>query len=306
MTQNRCRYERQLRFICYACGMQLIPIQTPLLKPGDDLANILQNSAEIQAGDILVISSKAIATVEGTAIDLSKIRPSQEAKQWSAKTGRSPEFTEATLDEMKRLHGKVIGDCPGAILTEVKPEGLRSGTILTANAGMDESNVKKGWAIGWPRDPVASTCKIRRKLQEDVEEKSGKRKEENELLTFLFPLSSFNTYPHSSYRTKPIAIILSDSCCHPRRLGVTAFALVCCGIDPVVSLKGKEDLYAKKMRITTEAVADQLATAANILMGNDAQSVPAVIIREHGIPLTDFEGWVPGIESKEDLFREIL
>lgn len=250
--------------------MLLIPIQTPLLNSGDDLASIFVHASEIQAGDILVISSKAIATVEGAAIDLSKMRPSDEAKEWSVKTGRSPQFMEATLDEMKRLHGKIIGDCPGAILTEVKPTGLSTGTILTANAGMDESNVEKGWAIGWPMNPLQSAKNIRKKL-------GGK-----------------------------IAVLISDSCCHPRRLGVTAFALVACGIDPTSNLIGRKDLFQKNMRITTEAVADQLATTANILMGNDAQSIPAVIIRDHGLLLSDFEGWIPGIEPEEDLFRGIL
>ena len=103
-----------------------------------------------------------------------------------------------------------------------------------------------------------------------------------------------------------IAIIVTDSCCRPRRLGVTAFALVAAGLDALVSLKGRDDLFGKKMRITTEAVADQLATAANMLMGNEAQAVPAVIVRDHGMELSEFAGWVPGIEPEEDLFRGIV
>ncbi|MBI3332267.1 coenzyme F420-0:L-glutamate ligase [Candidatus Peregrinibacteria bacterium] len=250
--------------------MLLIPIQTPLLRSGDDLATILQKHGAIQAGDIVVISSKAVATTEGAAIDLSKMKATEEAEEWNKKTGRSPEFCETVLNELKRLHGKAVGHCPGAILTEVKPEGLAVGTILTANAGLDESNVEKGKAIGWPRDPMTSAKKLRDAL-------GGK-----------------------------IGILITDSCCRPRRLGVTAFALVTAGVDPLVSLKGREDLYGEKMRITTEAVADQLATAANMLMGNEAQAVPAVIVRDHGIELSDVAGWVPGIEPAEDLFRGIL
>ena len=70
--------------------------------------------------------------------------------------------------------------------------------------------------------------------------------------------------------------------------------------------KGKQDLFGKELKITTEAIADQLATAANTLMGNASQSTPIVIIRDHGIPLSDFAGWVPGIEPSADLFRGIL
>ena len=60
------------------------------------------------------------------------------------------------------------------------------------------------------------------------------------------------------------------------------------------------------MTITVEATADQLATAANTLMGNAAQAVPAVIIRDHGLSFSDFCGWVPGIEKEEDLFERAV
>lgn len=260
----------RLPLLRYSVRMHLIPLSTPLLKSGDDLAAILSASAKIQEGDILVISSKAISTVECGAIDLSAITVSKDAKEWSKKTGRSPEFCEAVLMELKQLHGKAVSACPGAILTEVRPDGLPSGTILTANAGLDESNIQKGFAIGWPVDMVKSV--------QNISSKIGKR----------------------------TAVIISDSCCVPRRRGVTAFALVCAGIDPVVDLIGRKDLFGKQMRITNEAVADQLATAANILMGNEAQSVPAVIIRDHAIPSSEFCGWVPGIEPEEDLFAGII
>src|SRR3989338_340481 len=104
--------------------MQLLPVRTAVLKVGDALAPLLKG--EIKDGDIVVVSSKAIATIEGAALDLARITPSKEANEWSAKTGRSAAFMEATLVEMKRLHGKIVGHCSGAVLTEVKPEGLSS------------------------------------------------------------------------------------------------------------------------------------------------------------------------------------
>ena len=70
--------------------------------------------------------------------------------------------------------------------------------------------------------------------------------------------------------------------------------------------KGKQDLFGKELKITTEAIADQLATVANTLMGNASQATPVVIIRDHGLPFSDLAGWVPGIEPSEDLFRGIL
>ena len=105
---------------------------------------------------------------------------------------------------------------------------------------------------------------------------------------------------------KKIAVIVSDSCCVPRRMGVTAFALVTSGIDPFVAQKGKPDLFGRALRFTQEAIADQLATTANMVMGNADQSTPAAIIRDHGISLSPFDGWVKGIEPEEDLFRSMI
>jgi coenzyme F420-0:L-glutamate ligase / coenzyme F420-1:gamma-L-glutamate ligase len=255
--------------------MRILPIRTPTLVTGDHLAAILCIHAPINAGDIIVISSKAIATAEGAAIDLRTITPSKPASDWAAKTGsRSPAFIQAVLNETERLHGKVTGTCPGALLTEVRPDGLPKGSILTANAGLDESNVGQNFCIGWPKDPVASA----RMLRSELEKKTSGR----------------------------IAVIITDSCCRPRRLGVTAFALTVSGIQPLVPQMGRDDLFGKKLHITTEAVADQIATAANFVMGNAGQSVPAAIIRDHGLELSNFEGWVPGIEPEEDLFKGII
>lgn len=253
--------------------MLFLPIKTRLIRSGDDLAPLLQASASIAEGDIIVVSSKAVATAEGAAIDLHTLTPSKEAEKWSAACGRSPAFCQAVIEEVRQRNGTIVGTCPGALLTELRPDGLTEGTIFAANAGLDQSNVAKGWAVGWPRDPVASVRRLHSQIEQRV--------------------------PH-------VSVVLSDSCCIPRRRGVIAYALAVSGIDPLASEIGHEDLFGTPLRITVEARADQLATAANILMGNAGQGVPAVIVRDHGGPLTEFEGWVPGIEPENDLFRGIL
>ncbi len=253
--------------------MQLLPIQTAKFAPGDALIDELLKT-KFQDDDVIVISSKVIAISENFVTDLSKMKVSDAAKEWSAQCGRTPEFCEAVKRETERLHGEVVGHCPGAMLTEVRPEGLRIGSILTANAGLDESNVPTGTTIGWPEDPISSVKKIRAAIEQKQNVK--------------------------------VAVMISDSCCRPRRWGVTAFALTVSGLDPLSPQAGRKDLFGKELRITTEAVADQLATAANFLMGNANQATPAVIIRDHGIELSDFTGWVDGIEPADDLFAGIL
>ena len=120
--------------------MQLLPIKTPLIKSGDNLSQILLDHSEIQPGDIIAVSSKVVAEAEGARIDLSEIEVTDEAQEWFEKCGKSPEFRQAVLDETKRMHGEVSGNCPQAMLCELKPDGLQNGTILAVNAGLDESN----------------------------------------------------------------------------------------------------------------------------------------------------------------------
>lgn len=247
--------------------MLVLPVHTPLLSRDSDLAGEILKNVRIEKGDILVISSKAIAITEGAAVDLTKILPSAEAETLSKECHQDPRFTEFVLTETQRMNGAVAGVSPHVLLTALKPQGMK-GRILCPNAGADQSNIGKDAAIGWPHDPAESVRSLSQKLG--------------------------------------VPVIMSDSCCIPARLGVTAFALACSGIDPFRSEVGRKDLFGKTMRMTQEAVADQLAVAANAVMGNSAQSVPAAIIRGTGIPSSDFSGLIDGIEPENDLFRGIL
>lgn len=252
--------------------MQILGIKTPLLKQGDDLAALFAKE-QLRDGDIIVISSKAVATVEGAAIDLQTLEISPEAEEWAVRSGRSAAFRQAVLNETVRMHGKVVASTLQLMMTELFPEGME-GSILVPNAGLDESNTTEGTAIGWSLDPVASAKNLRDALQT----KTG----------------------------KSVAIIISDSCSRPRRLGVTAFALTACGIDPIRDLIGSPDLFGNPLHLTQEAIADQLATAANFVMGNADNATPAAIIRDHQLKLSEFCGWVPGIDPQRDMFGGVI
>lgn len=249
--------------------MIITAINTPILKKGDDLCGFLKNRS-LKNGDILVVSAKAIATTEGFYLKSEKFIPTDSAKKYAGKTGLTPAFCQAVIYETKRLNGFILNACPGALLTELKPPGLASGSILTANAGLDNSNSPPGIFTGWPENPVASVRTLKINAQE------------------IFKLN--------------VGLIISDSCCLPRRNGVIALALAACGFDPVKSLIGEKDLFGNKLKVSQEAVADQLAIAANAVMGNSSQSAPLAIVSDFNIKMTDFCGWVPGIDKKNDMF----
>ena len=251
--------------------MQLLPIKTPTLKAGDDLGLILKKSGKIHDGDIVVVSSKAVATAEGAAINLSAVDVTDEARALAKQTGtqKTVEHVQAILNETKRMNGRIVVTSHGIMLTELQPDGFTEGRILVTNAGLDLSNVETGYAIGWPMDPVSSAKKLRETLGN-------------------------------------VGIIISDSGLCPRRKGVMAFALAVAGLDPIVSQVGTPDIFGRELTVTEEAIADQLATAGNFLMGNAGQSVPATVITDHNITLSECNGWVTGIEPEMDIFHGLI
>ena len=251
--------------------MELLPVATGQLTAGDDIVEHIYRNIQIEEKDIIVVSGKVIATVENTLIDLDSIEVSDAAAAWAAEHDRDPGFRQAVLHELKRLNGDILDEESRYMRAEVRPKGLETGTILTAAAGLDESNAPKNQAIGWPQDPVASAVDLRDEIYCATQ--------------------------------KHVGIIVSDSCLLPRRQGVVAQALVAVGLDPIESRVDDLDLFGKPLRVTKEAHADQLATAANFLMGSADEAIPVVVVRGHGLPFTDFAGWVPGIEPKEDLFQ---
>lgn len=257
--------------------MQLLPLHTGKLNYKANLVGALAHAGTFEDGDIVAISSKVIAYTEGAAIDLSTLEVSAEAERWAQKlnrTNKNPAFRQAVLNETARMNGRVLNGCPFAMLCELEPESLDQGVILAVNAGLDMSNIDEGYAIGWPTDPVHSAKQLRSELQE--------------------------------YTGKTLGIIITDSCCHPRRWGVGAMALTVAGMDPLVDEVGRKDLWGDTLTMTKEAVADQLATAANYLMGNADQAVPGVIIRNSNLPLSEYAGWVPGIQPDEDIFQGLV
>ena len=243
--------------------MIIRPVQTRQLQAGDSLPILIKKF--VHSSDIVIVSSKVIATIEGVVMKLEDQKIIKEIEDTALASHQDPRFTACILKEVERMHGRVLAVRPHVILTELKPSEMKRGRILCPNAGMDLSNTAPGTAVGWPIDPVKSARELKEQLGVQ-------------------------------------AVIISDSCCMQGRLGVTAFALAVAGIEPHRSEVGSRDLFGKTMRLTSEAIADQLAVMGNAVMGNTNQSTPVAIIREHDIPPSSYAGWVEGVEESEDIF----
>ena len=147
-----------------------------------------------------------------------------------------------------RESDKIFGGIGGFVITS-------SDNIMAPNAGIDKSNTKKGRAILYPTNPYLIAEQIRRKI-------------------FL------KWFIH-------VGIILVDSRLMPARIGTSGVAVACAGIEPVLDMRAKKDLDGNPLKVTFQAVVDNLATIANHKMGEGAESKPFAIVRNSEAKLTD-------------------
>lgn len=147
-----------------------------------------------------------------------------------------------------RESDKIFGGILGFVITS-------SDNIIAPNAGIDKSNVKKGKVILYPEDPYLIAEQIRRKI----------------FLNFLIH----------------VGIILVDSRLMPGRVGTSGVAVACAGINPVLDKRSEKDLDGNPLKVTFQAVADNIATIANHKMGEGAESKPFAVVRNSDAIITD-------------------
>lgn len=237
--------------------MKIIPIKTPRveIQPQENILGWVTRSIknareELRDGDILVLSSKIISYFEGQVVLLSEINVSDEAKSLSEKMGASKELIQLAMYEAD----EVIVQTPWVLLT-------RKNGIYTANAGVDSSNVPKGYAVVWPKDPFLSARNIAERLKEQ-------------------------------HKIKTLGAIIIDSACSPGRKGTTSVAIGYFGLMGYQELKGEEDLFGNTLRYSALNIVDSLATAANLVMGESRERTPLAIIRDYA--------WEQREETKND------
>ncbi|MCY3411043.1 MAG: coenzyme F420-0:L-glutamate ligase [Candidatus Heimdallarchaeota archaeon] len=143
---------------------------------------------------------------------------------------------------------KVVKVGRGVIITENK-----SG-VVCANAGIDQSNASLDHIIAVPEDPDALASQIRDRI--------------------------------SSKLYMDVAVIISDTVGRALRKGAVNIAIGCAGIDAMRSEIGKKDLFGYEMRVSTVAIADELAAAAELLQGQTDEAIPFVIIRGYKFQYT--------------------
>jgi len=167
-----------------------------------------------------------------------------------------------TVEVVLRESDSIVGGIPGFLLC------MKGGTLLP-NAGVDASNAPPGCVTPLPADPDRSALSVKAA----IEARAGVQ----------------------------IGVIVADSRTHAMRLGCSGVAIGSAGIPSVIDDRGRSDLFGRRLEVTKRAVADNIASAAELVMGEADECMPAAIIRGIGLPIGDHVG-VETIDATECLF----
>lgn len=242
----------------------------PEVRPGDPLERFLGDAIErtrgllpLRDGDVLVVTQKVVSKAEGAVVDLTTIEPRPDAIAFAERYDRDPRQIEVVLREARR----VVRMEHGVLITET-----RHGFIC-ANGGVDASNVGPGSGsivTLLPNDPDASATRIRDALRVRF---GGE-----------------------------IAVVISDSFGRPWRWGIVDIAIGVAGLAPLEDLRGTADRDGRVMKSTVRAVADELASAAELVLGKTAAR-PAALVRGANPPAGSGSSRDIVMAAEFDLFR---
>jgi coenzyme F420-0:L-glutamate ligase/coenzyme F420-1:gamma-L-glutamate ligase len=252
-------------------GVQVKAISgLPMFAAGDDLAAaigdaLVAGNELVKDGDVIVVAQKAVSKAEGRVTRLDAVKPGDQAREIAAKSGKDPAACELMLQEAS----EIVRAAPNVVITR-----HRSGQVL-ANAGLDASNVEADGGevlLMWPKDPDASA----RALREALQARFGVR----------------------------LAVIVSDSLGRAWRIGTTGHAIGVAGMKPLRDRRGEADLFGRELQATIIGVADEIAAAASLVMGEASEGIPAALVRGASYVADDQAGIGEAVRPlAEDLFR---
>jgi coenzyme F420-0:L-glutamate ligase/coenzyme F420-1:gamma-L-glutamate ligase len=221
--------------------------------------------AELADGDLVVISQKIVSKAEGRLRKLSSVIPGSEARRIAAAIGREPALVELVLEESAEV---IRADERGVLIVETK-HGL-----VCANAGIDASNLADDDSVCLlPEDPDASARAIRTEL--------------------------------AAASGAQVAVVIADSFGRAWRLGQVEVAIGCAGLAPLDDWRGRHDGSGRELAATLIAIADEAASAADLVRDKTSRT-PAAVVRGLGRYVGAEDG--PGAAAlrrprEEDLFR---
>jgi coenzyme F420-0:L-glutamate ligase/coenzyme F420-1:gamma-L-glutamate ligase len=249
----------------------------PFIKPGDNIAKIIlkalkNDNLTLENGDIIVIAQTIISKSVGRIKDLKDIKPSEEAYQLYQKMEPLSKDFDLPIKPPELIQAildesREILKAEHVMIVETK-QGF-----VCANAGIDKSNVEGESKITFlPENSDLEARKIH---------------------NVLYKLTGTH-----------VAIIISDSFGRAFRVGAVGVGIGVAGINPILDKRGSIDLYGKELKSTIVGQIDNLASAAQLIMGESNEGLPIVLIRGYKFEFVERSSIDQIIREKEsDLFR---
>ena len=239
-------YERRVALTTPASVQLTALAGVPIVKPGDNLVEIIlaslaTSNMTLHDGDILILAQKIVSKAQDRFVKLKKIIPSPRAVQLAREVNKSAQLVELILRESSEVvrHRRDV-------LVVAHKLGL-----VMANAGIDQSNVEQGdgddTALLLPEDPDGTCAQLRDAL--------------------------------CAATGAGVGVIINDSHGRAFRHGTIGVAIGAAGITALADLRGSPDLYSRRLQSTEIGLADEIASAASLLMGQAAEGRPIVVAR---------------------------
>ena len=239
--------------------MRIIPVAgLPEIQEGDDLAELVGATVELEDGDVVVLAQKIVSKSEGRVVRLADVEPSERAREIAG------DEDARRIEVILREAARVVRVRPPLVIAET------THGFICASAGVDSSNAPEpDMLVLLPEDPDASAQHIRERLLE---------------LT-----------------RRDVAVLITDSFGRPWRQGTTDVALGAAGLQVLLDLRGRQDRAGYELHYTMIAIADEIASAGELVMGKTS-GIPAAVVR--GLDVAgDARARDLVIPEERDLFR---
>jgi coenzyme F420-0:L-glutamate ligase / coenzyme F420-1:gamma-L-glutamate ligase len=218
------------------------PIESSIARPGDSIPELFFKAL---ARNHVRLKTRDIVAISSKIIGIAERRivflDSVRPGSRARSVSRKYSLNPSFAQAVVDEADSVVGGVKGTLLT------VKNGDAV-ANAGIDRKNAPEGAVVLWPRDADTTARNIRRSIRRKTR--------------------------------KNVGVVIVDSRVSPMRLGTTGFAIGCAGFESVEDLRGRVDLFDRRIQITIRSIADGVAASAQLVMGEGSEQIPFAIVRE--------------------------
>ena len=250
--------------------MELFALKLPLIKKGDPLLDIIISELDKQ-GKSLIEGDIVVIAEKVVATSQGRVVNLSDVKEISMeakKLSKLYDMDEKYVELIMREASMILGGMTHVILVKVND-------FLIANAGIDQSNAGPNKVVLLPSNLKKVVWEYRDSLKK-------------------------------KYSLNDFGLIIADSRVQPLRKGTIGIAIATAGFEPIEDLIGHPDLFNRPMEITTRAIADDLASAAQFLLSEADQRTPVVVIRDSNVEFTENPVLTPEMEAEKCLYMNIF